>query len=263
MGSGTVCDIREFTLHDGPGIRTTVFLKGCALRCSWCHNPEAQSCEPQVLRTGDFRRVVGTRYRAADLAALLNRQAEILTANGGGVTFSGGEPLLQARFVAEVIDGLCGLHVLLDTCGYAEEAEFRLVAAKCQLVYYDLKLIDAEAHRHYTGADNALILSNLRCLGEMGVPFVVRVPLVPAVTDTAANLSAIACTVRALPGLIRVDLLPYNRAAGGKYPALGMVFQPGFDESAEVNANLEPFIAAGVEARIVGAATGRPLVPGR
>lgn len=254
MTSGTVCDIREFALHDGPGIRTTVFLKGCPLRCCWCHNPEAQSGEPQVIRAGGFRRAVGTRYDAAELAALLNRQAAVLKANDGGVTFSGGEPLLQARFVAEVIDRLCGLHVLLDTCGYAEEEEFRLVAEKCQLLHYDLKLIDAEAHRRYTGADNAPILSNLRCLGEMGVPFVVRVPLVPGVTDTDANLSAIALTVCGIPGLVRVDLLPYNRAAGGKYAALGMAFRPGFDESAEVNANLEPFTDAGIEARIASAA---------
>ena len=252
MSIGTVCEIREFTLHDGPGIRTTVFLKGCPLRCSWCHNPEAQSCEPQALRSGDLQRTVGMNYEAADLAVLLNRQAEILTANDGGITFSGGEPLMQAEFVAEVIDRLGGLHILLDTCGYAEEAELRMVAAKCHLVHYDLKLIDAQAHRHYTGADNALILSNLRCLAEMGVPFIVRVPLIPGITDTEANLSAIAEVVQALPGLLRVELLPYNRAAGGKYASLGMDFQPGFDESAEVNANLELFTEGGIEARIVG-----------
>jgi pyruvate formate lyase activating enzyme len=199
---------------------------------------------------------VGSRYEAAELAALLNRQAAVLKANTGGITFSGGEPLFQARFVAEVIDRLDGVHVVLDTCGYAEETEFRLVAAKCQLVYYDVKLIDAEAHRRYTGVDNALILSNLTCLGEMGVPFVVRVPLIPGVTDTNANLSAIALAVRAIPGLVGVDLLPYNRAAGGKYAALGMTFRPGFDEAAEVNANPEPFAAAGIEVRI-GRATPR------
>ncbi len=254
MSTGIICDIREFTLHDGPGIRTTVFLKGCPLRCSWCHNPEAQSSEPQEIRARGFRRAVGTRYEAADLAALLNRQAAILRANNGGVTFSGGEPLFQAQFVAEVIDRLDNLHAVLDTCGYAEEADFRLVAEKCQLLYYDLKLIDAEAHRRFTGVNNGRILSNLACLGAMGVPFVVRVPLIPGVTDTDANLAAIALAVRALPGLVRVDLLPYNEAAGGKYAALGMTFSPGFDETAEVNANLEPFTAAGIEVRVRRAA---------
>ncbi len=254
MATGVVCDIQEFTLHDGPGIRTTVFLKGCPLRCSWCHNPEAQSREPQQIRAGGFRRVVGTLYEATELAGLLNRQATVLKANEGGVTFSGGEPLFQARFVAEVIDHLNGIHVVLETCGYAEEAEFRLVASKCQLVYYDVKLIDAEAHRRFTGVDNECILANLRCLGELRVPFAVRVPLIPGVTDTDANLSAIARTVRGITGLLRVELLPYNRAAGGKYAALGMTFLPGFDEAAEVNANTEPFTAAGIEARIGRAA---------
>ncbi len=256
MSTGIICDIREFTLHDGPGIRTTVFMKGCPLRCSWCHNPEALSRKPQEIRAGAFRRTVGTQYEAADLAALLNRQVAILKSNNGGITFSGGEPLFQAQFVAEVIERLDSVHVVLDTCGYAEEADFRLVATKCQLVYYDVKLMDAEAHRRFTGVDNALILSNLHCLGEMGVPFVVRVPLIPRVTDTDANLSAIACAVRAIPGLLRVDLLPYNRAAGGKYAALGMTFRPGFEETAEVNANPEPFAAAGIEVR-VGRATPR------
>lgn len=254
MSAGLVFDIRKFTLHDGPGIRTTVFLKGCPLRCSWCHNPEGQAREPQVMGAGGFRRTVGRHYEADDLAVLLHRQAAVLNANGGGITFSGGEPLAQAGFVAEVIDRLAGLHLLLDTCGYAEEAALRLVAAKCQLVYYDLKLIDPVMHRRYTGVDNGPILANLRVLASLGVQFVIRVPLVPGVTDTDANLEAIAHTVRALPGLLRVDLLPYNRAAGGKYAGLGMVFRPGFDETANVNANGEPFKAAGIEVRIAGAA---------
>jgi len=259
MSHGIVFDIREFALHDGPGIRTTVFLKGCPLRCSWCHNPEGQSGQPQEIGAGSHRRIVGRRYEAADLAALLNRQAPILAANNGGITFSGGEPLLQAQFIAEVIEGLNGLPVLLDTSGYSSEAQFRLVAAKCQMVFFDVKLIDAEAHRRFTGADNAPILANLRRLGEMEVPFVVRVPLVPGVTDTRTNLSAIADAVHRLPGLVRVDLLRYNRAAGGKYASFGMPFRPGFDESAEVNLDPEPFTALGIEVRIPGDEPGRRI----
>ena len=162
MTAGVVFDIREFTVHDGPGIRTTVFLKGCPLRCSWCHNPEGLRSEPQTLCGPTGERVVGETFTAEALAARLNRLAPVL--DGGGVTFSGGEPLLQAAFVAEVIERLAGLHVLLDTSGYAAEADFRLVAAKCQLVYFDLKLIDAEMHRRYTGVDNAGILQNLQVL---------------------------------------------------------------------------------------------------
>ena len=256
MSFGTVCDIREMTLHDGPGLRTTVFLKGCPLRCSWCHNPEAMRSEPQTIEAAGQRRVVGTRYDSAALAALLNRQAPVLR-EIGGVTFSGGEPLLQAGFLGEVIEQLSGLHIVLDTSGCAETAALHRVAAKCNLVYYDLKVIDPAMHRRYTGSGNALILANLRYLSEMGIPFVVRVPLVPGVTDTPENLAAIARTVRGLQGLIRVDLLPYNRAAGGKYPSLGMPFEPGFDESAEVRVETRPFVEAQIDVHIAGPAGDR------
>lgn len=251
MTCGTVCDIRELTLHDGPGLRTTVFLKGCPLRCSWCHNPEAQRAEPQTIEAAGQRRSVGTRYESGALAALLNRQAPILR-EIGGVTFSGGEPLQQAEFVFETIEQLSGLHIVLDTSGYGEQAWLERVALRCNLVYYDLKVIDPALHREYTGSDNALILGNLRRLSELGVPFVARVPLVPGVTDTHENLAAIAQTVRGMAGLVRVDLLPYNRAAGGKYGPLGMTFRPGFDEAAEVHIETGPFVEAHVEVHVAG-----------
>lgn len=251
MLTGVVFDIKEFAVHDGPGLRVTVFLKGCPLRCSWCHNPEGQSAEPQRLRGAAGERLAGVTFSSRALADRLNSLAPLLRVGEGGVTFSGGEPLAQADFVSEVIERLEGLHVLLDTSGYADESSFRKVAAKSQLVYFDLKLIDAAAHLKHTGADNQPILRNLRVLNELGVPFVVRVPLIPGVTDTEANLSAIARTVAGMPGLQRIDLLPYNKAAGAKYPACGMVFRPMFDESLESKANLSCFKSAGLEARIV------------
>jgi len=250
MLSGTVFDIREFTLHDGPGIRTTVFLKGCPLACQWCHNPEGQSSRPQVMhgRTGD--RTVGQQMTSQEVAAVLNRQAPILRSNEGGVTFSGGEPLMQAAFVAEVIEQLDDLHVLLDTCGYGAGPDFRLLLKHVNMVYYDLKLIDPQAHRHFTGCDNDLILSNLRTLSDSGVPFVIRVPLVPGITDTHANQAAIAETVKGLPGLVQVDLLPYNKAAGAKYAAAGIVFNPEYDENQPVSIDLTPFEQAGVKVHV-------------
>ena len=124
MTSGIVFDIKEFAVHDGPGVRTTVFLKGCPLACMWCHNPEGQSIQPQVIRSLSGERVAGREYSAKELASLLNEQATILRTNDGGITFSGGEPLFQAEFVAEVIDHLDDLHVLLDTCGYGLAAGF-------------------------------------------------------------------------------------------------------------------------------------------
>jgi pyruvate formate lyase activating enzyme len=247
MTKGIVFDIKEFAVHDGPGIRTTVFLKGCPLSCSWCHNPEGISPKPQIIRSPAGERLVGTEYSSDELAAILKKQADILRLNDGGVTFSGGEPLAQAKFIVEVIDQLDGIHVLLDTSGYASEEDFCLVASRCDLVYFDLKLIDSDLHRRFTGRDNGPILRNLRVLSTLGVPFVVRVPMVPGVTDTDKNLTQIAETVKDLPGLLRVDLLRYNRAAGGKYESAGVEFKPGFDESKEVNVNRKPFEAVGVE----------------
>ncbi len=250
MTSGVVFDIREFTIHDGPGMRTTVFMKGCPLSCTWCHNPEGQSLRPQVIRSAGGERLAGQTFTAAELAELLRRGAGILKANEGGITFSGGEPLFQAAFVAEVIDLLPGVHILLDTSGFGAEAVFRALIEKCDLVFFDLKLIDPVSHQKYTGGDNAGILKNLKVLGASGRPFVVRVPLVPGVTDTDDNLSAIARTVHGLPGLMQVDLLPYNRAAGAKYQAAGMEFSPGFDETRALNVNTHPFEEAGVPVRV-------------
>jgi pyruvate formate lyase activating enzyme len=251
MSAGLVFDIREFTLHDGPGIRTTVFMKGCPLSCSWCHNPEGRSSQPQIIRSPTGDRMAGVEYSAQELAQLLNEQAEILKAAEGGVTFSGGEPLLQSKFVAEVIDLLNDVHVLLDTAGYASERDFLRVVERSDLVFFDLKVLDREAHRRYTGVDNEPILDNLRALSALNTPFVIRVPLIPGVTDTDENLMAIARLARGLPGLIRVDLLPYNKAAGAKYQYAGMEFKPDYDENRELNINTACFREQDIPVRVV------------
>jgi pyruvate formate lyase activating enzyme len=126
-----------------------------------------------------------------------------------------------------------------------------MVAAKCNLVLFDLKLMDAEAHRRWTGQDNASILRNLDVLARLGKPFVIRVPLVPGVTDTDENLRAIAAHVSALPARPRVELLPYNRAAGGKYAACGLEWRPAYNENAPIKANLRPFEDLKVEASLL------------
>ena len=251
MSSGIVFDIREFAVHDGPGIRTTVFLKGCPLACVWCHNPEGQAIDPQVIRSPAGERIAGTRYAAAELADYLNGQAEILRKNEGGVTFSGGEPLLQADFVAEVIDRLDHVHVVLDTCGYGELEDFCNLVVRSDLIYFDLKVIDRAMHIRYTGCDNDLILDNLEAMSTTGKPFVIRVPLVPGVTDTDSNLTAIARLVAGLQGLEHVDLLPYNRAAGAKYRSIGREFVPDYDEAQPLNANTSVFKTMGIEVQVL------------
>jgi pyruvate formate lyase activating enzyme len=251
MKTGTVFDIKEFAVHDGPGIRTTIFLKGCALRCSWCHNPEGLSPEPQLLKGPSGERQVGKQCTSSELAELLNRQAGILSENEGGVTFSGGEPLFQSEFVLETINQLDGLHILLDTSGYASEAAFNHVVPRVDMLYFDIKSLDAETFRKYCGGDVEFVLTNLMQLRTLKVPFVIRVPLIPGVTDNLENMNSIAQAVHDLPDLIRVDLLPYHRLAGAKYPLLGLEYQPGFDESRAPQVIGKPFDALNIPWRLV------------
>jgi pyruvate formate lyase activating enzyme len=235
MKQGLIFDIKEFAVHDGPGIRTTVFLKGCPLRCSWCHNPEGLSNEPQILHSSTVERLVGEQYTSSALAGLLNRQAAILSSNGGGVTFSGGEPLAQADFVAETIDQLEGLHVLLDTSGYGSSKDFESLATRSDLIYFDIKSLNPLTFKKYCSGDFNIVLTNLKNLRDMDIPVVIRLPLIPGVTDSFKDYQEVAQRIQDLPSLVRVDLLPYHRLAGAKYPQIGMEYAPGFDEDLTPN----------------------------
>lgn len=251
MQTGQLFDIKEFTVHDGPGIRTTVFFKGCPLDCAWCHNPEGKHPAPQVMHTPRGDRVVGRSYTPDELATYLNGQAAVLRANEGGVTWSGGEPLAQASFIHATLDQLDELHSLLDTSGFAPPEVFTALVARCQLVYFDLKVMDNDIHRRVTGQLNTMILQNLRLLSQCGVPFVIRVPLIPTITDTDDNLTAIADFIQGLPGLLRVDLLPYNHLAGAKYPLLGMEYPLRALEQHAVNVRVDPFVERGIEVTVL------------
>lgn len=235
--TGLVFDIKEFALYDGPGLRCTVFLKGCPLRCSWCHNPEGLSQCPEIMRTPSGEREVGVRYRASDLLARLMSYAPVFAGTDGGITLSGGEPLLQAEFSAAVLRGLRGrLHTVLQTSGFAPRDVFAATAPLADLVLFDFKLADPEAHRRFTGKDNARILDNLLRMDASRRPYRIRLPLIPGVTDTPENYRGILRFITENLGngeLLGLDLLPYNQAAGGKYQAVGKIFTPGYDENRE------------------------------
>lgn len=158
---------------------------------------------------------------------------------------------MQAAFLEAVLERLEGLHVVLGTSGFAPAEDFLRVVRRCNLVLFDLKLMDPEAHRRWTGADNHVILDNLKRLADLDVPYLIRVPLAPGVTDTEANLSAIARHARELPGRPRVELLPYNRAAGGKYAACGLEWRPEYDETVPCRTDLTPFHELEVDARVL------------
>lgn len=246
---GIVFDIKEFSLHDGPGVRTTVFLKGCPLRCVWCHNPEGLSAEPQLMikrsqceGCGSCRRgcqhaecqpygrclhacpkglisLSGERITPSALAERLLVNREFFS-DGGGVTFSGGEPTLQTDFLLQTAALLEGIHLTVETCGYASPQHFRAVVDRMDYVIMDIKLCDEEQHKRYTGRSNRLILDNFAYLRQSGKPYLIRTPLIPGVTDTREILDGI----RAIIGDSPWELLDYNPFASAKYPSLDMTY---------------------------------------
>lgn len=231
MHSGIIFSIEEFAINDGPGIRTTVFLKGCPLRCAWCHNPEGWSPHPQWMEKKGRKEICGCEISAEELADKLLRDKELYCESGGGVTFTGGEPLAQATFLCDVMRRLPDLHKAVETSGFAPEETFQEVLSLADLILLDIKLADPELHIRYTGQDNAVILKNLQILKDSGKPFIVRIPLIPGVNDSLENMEATAALLEGAEGLQRVELLPYHKTAGAKYPMVGITYNPPFDEN--------------------------------
>lgn len=276
MKTALVFAIEEFSVYDGPGIRSTVFLKGCPLLCSWCHNPEGQSFHNEIRKNTNgcvecgaclrarqngtwteesvaacpahLLRWAATPYTPDALVAKLLKNRDLLT---GGVTFSGGEPLSHPVFLQECLQKLNGqLHRAIQTCGYADPSVFRAVLSHTDYVLYDLKLMEDAAHRRFTGVGNTDILENYRLLCQSGVPFITRTPLIPTVTDTVENLTAIAVFLQE-NGVTEIELLPYHTAAGGKYASLGRVYAPPFDESIVPDPHIELFAQYGIKATVL------------
>jgi len=248
--TGTIFDIKEFSLHDGPGARTTVFLKGCPLRCKWCHNPEGLKREKQLMvkiarckgcgrcftpckhpECQPYKRCVhacpdglveicGKEIEAKELAKQLMKNTDILNMNNGGITISGGEPLMQWEFVSELIDNL-DCHTAIETSGYAEGDVFKRIINKVDYVLMDIKLADRDEHKKYTGVYNDKILENFEYLRKSGREYIIRTPLIPGITDTDNNLKAIEKII----GSSKWEKLKYNALAGVKYPMLGMEYE--------------------------------------
>jgi len=249
--TGTIFDIKEMAVHDGPGIRTTVFFKGCPLRCRWCHNPEGLSAGTQLMfkynsckgcnscqkscehtECKPFGRcilacpencleAVGRRVEAEQLVYELICSAEILGESFGGFTFSGGEPLAQPEFLLEVIDKLKNYHLCIETSGYADSKIFKNIIEKLDFIIMDIKIADSEAHKSYTGVSNEKIFENYEILKNSGKPYIIRTPLIPNITDTKENLEAIKEIIDGSTW----EKIPYNAAAGAKYKMLGMEYR--------------------------------------
>ena len=256
MMEAILSNIQRFSMHDGPGLRTTVFFKGCPLRCLWCHNPETyrfgqevrydkESCmfcgsclkacpagalsangdemayDPQKCRrcfqcvnacpTGAMA-VAGMRMTVEQILTEALRDKSIYQRSGGGVTLSGGECTSQPEAVEAILDGLHaeGVHAALDTCGQCAPDVFRRLAAKADIILFDLKHADPQKHKELTGRDNTLILSNLHLLEEMGAKVEIRIPFVPTLNDDEENLRATAEIIRPLKCITRTVLLGYH-----------------------------------------------------
>ena len=266
--NGIISDIKRMSVHDGPGIRTTLFLKGCPLRCLWCHNPENLRTEPSLSYTeklcvgcgacvavcphgvhrfenGMHRlqhnacvncgaciaecltgalKLYGRTSTAEEAAQLLLEDADFYRQSGGGVTFSGGEPLLQSAFLREVMQLLKahGVHIAVDTCGAVPWSAFEDVLPYADLFLYDIKHPDPEMHKKGTGAGNERILENLRRLHESGAPVEIRTPVIPGYNDAEETLLQIAAILKPYGNITCWRLLPYHSMAKGKYQALGM-----------------------------------------
>lgn len=258
---GTIFDIQSYSIHDGPGIRTTVFLKGCPLRCEWCQNPESQAREPQLMagRTADEPpTTVGSVVTAGEVFDRVAVDALFYTRSGGGVTVSGGEPLTQPAFAAAILE-LCrgaGFHTAVDTSGHATWRTVARVLTHADLVLYDLKHLDVDWHRKVTGVTNRRILENaVRIRHELGVPMSVRIPLVPGVND-GDNLTATARFIAEQLGTdTPVHVLPYHRLGVGKAQGLGWELDdPGYTPPTddEVAAALSTLTRHGLRAVVGG-----------
>jgi pyruvate formate lyase activating enzyme len=216
---GRIFDLKRFSTHDGPGIRSTVFLTGCPLRCAWCHNPEAFALEePGSAPTSQVREV-----SVDQLVRELERDIPYFDRSGGGVTISGGEPLSQPDFTRALL-AACRrreLHAALDTSGCADPTVFAKAAALARLVLYDIKLLDDDMHVEWTGTPNTIILENLRGLESIDTEVWIRLPLVPGVNDHPDHISAILDLLRRTR-FRQVSLLPFHRIGEGKYKRLGL-----------------------------------------
>ncbi len=265
-GRGWIFDIRRFSIHDGPGIRTTVFFKGCPLRCLWCHNPESQSPFPELItqprrctlcgeciqvcpngaiyRDGDrmltkrdkcqlcqacarachaeARQFTGQEMSLCEVLEDIIRDRPFYEQSGGGVTFSGGEPLFQAEFLGRLLQACKEheIHTALDTCGFVPFHILDRLRGWVDLFLFDIKHMDDDRHKDLTGVSNRLILENLELLSRLGHDIYLRIPLIPGMNDKTTHLHALAQYATGLHRILRVDLLPYHSTGLEKYDRL-------------------------------------------
>ena len=271
MKNGVIFDIRKYSIHDGPGIRTTVFFKGCPLRCWWCHNPEGQDVEPELVYRksrcigcdecskscqreaislvaqsisvnrekcvpcnnccrvcpSDALSIAGKQMTVKEILEEIEKDRTFYEESRGGVTFSGGEPLMQPDFLNALLNECKerAIHTAVNTCGFAQYEIIDRIRDKVDLFLYDIKTMDNRKHRKYTGASNEQILKNLKKLAESGSSIVISFPIIPGINDDDKNVTRTAKFISSLPNIQQVNLLPYHRAGIEKYKNLGKPYK--------------------------------------
>jgi len=263
MTSGIVFDIKRFAVHDGPGIRTTVFLKGCPLSCKWCHNPESIESKTQLVRkiitldgkSYEQEEIIGKKMTVSELMQEIEKDRIFFDESGGGVTFSGGEPLFQIKFLQKVLPECQkrGIHTCIDTSGFASKNDIISIMNSVDLFLYDLKLIDVAMHQKYTGVSNQRVLKNLIFLNDEMKKLIIRIPLIRDITDTDTNIDQMLVFLAPLSSVKKVNLLPYHRIAAAKYKRLGLpYFQFANIPQQKVDKIAEKFESSGFNVKIGG-----------
>lgn len=243
---GEIFNIQKFCVNDGPGIRTTVFFKGCPLRCVWCHNPESQNrgtqilfhsekctccgkCKNLTIDNTDFfcpneaKEICGRTVFSDDVIAEVIKDYEFYKNSGGGITLSGGEPLFQFEFAFDILKKAKenNLHTAIETCGFADKRKIMQIAELTDLFLFDFKETDSKLHKTFTGADNGLIMENLFLLNELKKDIILRCPIIPGYNNRKEHYDKICELANTLTSIIGVEIEPYHSFGESKYKALG------------------------------------------